>query len=309
MKKIVLIFGFVVLALCGCGQKAPGEDQVKEDLPWEIQEIIIKDPIYSEVVVNFEIEDIEVERQLTEGKTSTVYCKVDLTSEFYHSEEYVTLYYTKYDNGNWIVDNWEYYQPSIFEVTKCPFSKEDIEYYLYSDYDEVYVEEPVEITSTELYYPFVAYNYNKYTEFTINGSYNISFDSMSMSWTCYSDTIEDKNWNITGEWGLVESTLEIPLGAVNRNSIEFNLNIESFDNESYTAEGELSYYYKSGMGIDTYSETLDLSDASIYEFDDPDLKGLHITCGDIAITIYDNTAGARCGMALVCSWEADIEQY
>ena len=84
--------------------KRVSESDISSFIPETITTYKLNGQLYSQ-----EIKDINIVRRQTEGKSDFIECEIRLEDENLERTVYADLYLTKYDTGEWILDNWSPY--------------------------------------------------------------------------------------------------------------------------------------------------------------------------------------------------------
>lgn len=204
MKKSVLliVFGIAVI-LTGCGKKAPSEEKIKEDIPENLRSVFVRntDYEYDEYYV-LDIDNITVNKRQTNEKDDTVYCTIETSNKDYELIEDCILYYNYYDEGGWILDDYEIESQTVTPLTGVPEELAEIEInkFYFDDYeltDHLY----------DSYYETSIYYYNtnyKATNCHYNGSVKLYFsadiNANTIEWTDQIEYDEPFIWDIEGSW-------------------------------------------------------------------------------------------------------------
>lgn len=261
MKKIVTL---VIIGICiimgGCGNKEPSDQQIIEDIPIDVTRISINNPItYTYDEQELEVTKMELDRSQTMNSSYTGYYIINLENDFYSCIKYLVLDYEKYDGGKWVLENYHEYQETEYSVKSNPFLEEDFieKYTRYDDGNYFNVQIESELNNNLL---------------TVNCTYEKNYTYSDTTITiyeeyCFSDgnwvaNIQDRrvdnNWIIDGKWQLCSPS----------NYAEFELNIENFDSDSFTANGKCRFGYKgSWIKMEEHSTYL-LKNATIVENND-----------------------------------------
>ena len=125
MKKIafVILLLLVALGLCSCRSNPLKAEQIKETLPKEVTELIINDPFDStnNDVYQLSVNSVEIEKRQTNDKSDVVWCAIEMENEYYRYTRFITCHYSFYDEGGWLLDNWEENREPEWTVLQNPF--------------------------------------------------------------------------------------------------------------------------------------------------------------------------------------------
>lgn len=262
-KFYMLLLCAVILAvLTSCGiPKPPNEKQIAEELPDEITTIIIKNPFDATNLDIYEMEvaSLSIERRQTNEKDDVVYCMIDLENEYYSFKKYVKLQYNYYDTGGWIIDDWAYYNDTIYQVKSNPFS-EDLASQKWSYlYDEAsLIDVSLDANNNSLTFTLeVNANHN---HAVVGGKLIDTYTFDGTRWLeNYDDSGCSTDWHIVGDWEyLIPSESGIYVYGC-------EMYLESFDQTTGRAEGVCSFY-SSGLAfthVEQFYAHHDLLDAEI----------------------------------------------
>lgn len=236
MKKCLLtMIVLLVLLLCGCQPKTKSENEIKADISEEMRTINIgfdwEYITYNESFV-LEIEEFEIEKRQTNKKDDTIYCNITMQNENFKSYVEYVLYYNYYDEGGWILDDYDTLEQ---EIQPLKGLEEDLIWqylhYFYDDYtfetasfdESAYVSEYTYLVEEKHQYCSLIGEVDVECEF-----YN---DLNNGTWIAniYGGDIECV-WDIDGKW---YAGLEDTRYGVNSNSYYVvEANISSFDGQS-----------------------------------------------------------------------------
>lgn len=244
MRKFVvpLLVGTMLcifLTSCSSIPKPPTETQIAKELPDGITTIVIENPFdYTNAdVYKMNIEEVSIEKRQTNEKSDVVYCTVELSSEYYHFTKYVKLDYNYYDQGGWILDAWEYYNNTSYQILANPFSEDSAALKWAYEYSDVSLESTtLDTNQNSITYELQVENQHLYA--TIGGKLIDTYTFNGTQWTEYADASAiHTEWNIVGNWEYFEKD--------EKNSFVFGcaLSIDSFDEGSASASGTCEFFY------------------------------------------------------------------
>ena len=244
-KTICFVLAIVCsLVLSSCGVSSPpNEAHIKEDLiEAGISSISIDNPFseyndYSE----FEIQSIEIEKRQTNDKDDTVYCIVSMENEWYYLEKNLILFYTYYDQGGWILDNYSDSGDITWKIIKSPFTSETAEqlkantYYYYEYVENPAIEE--NLTEGVVIYSFPVEETHTYGSYRGNYIYRLIFNGYE--WGCVEDNSVSFVWNIAGHrWRYLEETPSS--GIFSSSKTDVSISVTDVDNYSQLLQGTWS---------------------------------------------------------------------
>ena len=280
IKNCGLLFLMSVLLcilLTSCGDSnPPKETKIIQELPDDITMAVIENPFdaANADVYYMDVVSLSIEKRQTNDKEDIVYCIVELGNQYYHFSKYVTLYYNYYDQGGWMLDNWEYYQNTEYRVLSSPFSGEEIlpaaqQRYAYSEYSSL----SENWDKNEATFHFSVNE--PHTNGTYTGDYKITCRFDGVKWETSNDASDVQFlWDIEGTWQYENSAQDVFGKSYSYGII---LIIDDFDRDTLT--GSLEMFYKNyGFGyLLTSSEnigiTIDKSEIEI--FTDPNIVTMH----------------------------------
>lgn len=205
MKKswLSLFIGIVAcLLLSSCGVPSPpNENDIAQSIPEDIRTVIIDNPFdatNSDIYI-MDVQSVSIEKRQTNEKKDTAYCIIELENDYYRFTKSIITYYNYYDKGGWILDNYSEYNPTTWEIKKCPFISDEIAG-LISDYRVIDAKGPVIDTSSGT----VSFTFDvndEYENVTSKGSIDVLlvFDGSRWAYDINTDNI-NLNWNILGHW-------------------------------------------------------------------------------------------------------------
>lgn len=147
-KKIVFLsalFCVTVWMLAGCGKASPNENSIKQDLPEDFRTICIS---YDDIEENIllDVDDVEIAKRKTNQSDDVIYCTITMSNENYRCTRDAVLFYSCYNNGEWLLDSWELdgENQSIVPLSGVPKEKAETELSrYYFDSFELIEEEPL----------------------------------------------------------------------------------------------------------------------------------------------------------------------
>jgi len=135
MKKVILFLLSIlcVLSVSGCGKKPLDEDEIVQSFTEDMKSIEINE-LGEHLFYDLDVNSVEVTQRQTEDRYDTVYCSVSMGNEKYEYYVDYILYYGFYDEGGWILDD---YEVNYNEITPVQgLSDEVAEAYLQDYYQE-----------------------------------------------------------------------------------------------------------------------------------------------------------------------------
>lgn len=199
-KEIIIILNILLLfivCLTGCGNVKLSEEDMVESLPDAIKTIYVNDATYI-----LDVESLEVEKRKTDEDVDTVYCTIVLNNDNYRSTKKYALYYSYYDKGGWILDDWNI-MDSYTEITNGisqELTDAEISLYYFDDYQFVEqvnnVEKNVSYTTYQVNYLSDNYSYNGIIK--LESSFVSSWEGGNWIHSLsYDNSFE---WNVQGIW-------------------------------------------------------------------------------------------------------------
>lgn len=247
MKKKILLILFAMLLctiLSSCGiPKPPENEQIIQDLPEEITTIIIENPfdLTNADVYEMEVKNLLIEKRQTDGKSDLIYCIIDLENQYYHYTKYIQLNYNFYDQGGWILDQYDTYAPDEWELLTSPFGAEEVKGVLYNvpivDSGTV----TSDLTDNTIQFSFPV------EETHANGAYKgtaiviCRFDGKCWQYETNTDDICFV-WDVNGTWQYYNSEVD---EYVYHKTITYQVDvtIDSFDQNTNIIQGTLYMQY------------------------------------------------------------------
>jgi len=240
MKRILrTIIVSCMIFLSGCGNTNLNEDDMIAGFPEEAKVIYVdQNPI------ELDVENLRIEKRKNDEEFDTVYCSVIMSNENYSVDADYILYYSYYDEGGWILDNWEKTDSytSVVGGISRDVSDAELSKYYFDEFEYIeqidYVEDNC---SDTIYYAEFESEY-----FSYNG--NIKMQSSFISeydggyWVHYLYYEDAFMWHVVGE-DLVTDPEEYSNG---REIVA--LTIDAVNQEEETIEFEAAGYLKSTDG-------------------------------------------------------------
>ena len=251
-KLLILAVIIAVLVFFGkSGTDKNLEKGIIETLPYDLKAYIL---IQNNVETEYELEvtSVTINKHVTEGKTDTVDCTIELEDKNIKKTIFVELYCTKYNTG-WQVNDWNELQ----EAKVIPKIKPDSQMLdqlaaecgyqnIAQFYDDLDMEMGVQIrtyTVDDAYeYLTISGEIETIAEFT-KSTLNYSRDIDHYYWSYSVNNFTTPSWNVVGQWYLEGKLTEtaVPYKAV--------INLWEFDS-SGMAQGNSVYYYPRVDGND-----------------------------------------------------------
>lgn len=269
-KKFALVFSAAVLSLLSCAMLSscgipnpPQQKQLIRDLPSDITAITVENPFDLTDMDVYEMEDVSlsIEKRQTNEKEDFVYCVVDLKNQYYYFTKYVKLNYTYYDQGGWILDGWEYYQDTSYQVLANPFDEEQAALKWSYDYSTVSLEDTaLELEQNSITYEFYVENQHKHA--VTAGNLTVTYTFNGTQWIENADVSDVlTEWNIVGDWEYLQVS--------DSGSFVYGcfMEIDHFDQTDEKISGYCRFYFSSmsflSFQTDQYCIDYDLSNAKL----------------------------------------------
>lgn len=159
--KIILIMLLSIFCITGCGKATLKENEMIETLPNELKLAFVDDIPYT-----LDVKEFEITKKKTSEDYDVVYCTVLAKNDTYQVTRNVVLYYTFYDKGGWILDDYQIESARTEAISGFPQKFADLEMDNY--YFDTYTYKGAEFDET-----------NQITKTTYDVSFagsNISYD-------------------------------------------------------------------------------------------------------------------------------------
>ena len=262
MKKVVYLTGscaILCLMLASCGiPKPPTEKRIMADLPNNLTTISVGNPLdaASDIQSETKVISLVIEKRQTNEKDDVVYCVLDLENQYFHFTKYVVLHYIYYDQGGWILDDWEYYKDSSYLLLNNPIDENSIKQKWLGQYDTADVVDCI-LNADNSSITFSLQVSTQHENASVNGRVLDTYTFVGTHWNENSDTSDISTyWDVVGRWVYVSEGTYV-------NACD--IKIITFDQEAMIATGSCEFYYPSFWSGQWYQEgyTLDVSNASI----------------------------------------------
>lgn len=240
IKKVILLIAgcllIVILSACSSKLKTLDESELIVNLNnSDIVNVKIDNETRNLIVNNLVIE----KRQINE-KQDIIYCKIVQGDEFYRMTAQYKLLYNYYDQGGWILD--EFQTISVETIPLTGVSEERA-------YEQIVYYDNAELVNreTDLDQHRDAFHFssiNKFPYMTEEKTIEVifTFNSDQKKWIGSTTVLEEKeNWDVLGKWHFDRKTK----GMVGTTFFNFDLDIHSFDGKSIDATYSYQGYYHS----------------------------------------------------------------
>lgn len=244
--KLLFIAVIVVAVVLGIKNGKGGnlEQGILETLPYDLKAyILIQNNVESEY--ELEVTNVTINKHVTEGKSDTAECTIELEDENIKKTIYVELYSTKFNTG-WEVTGWSELQEAdvvpkikpdsqVFDrlVAECGYQN------IVMSYDDLNMEIGMQTRTysvNDTYeYLTIGGNISVIAEFT-KSTLNYSRDIEHYFWDYSVSNFTTPSWAVLGEWYLEGKLTEtaVPYKAI--------INFTELDSTG-TAQGSSVYYY------------------------------------------------------------------
>lgn len=124
----ISIIMMIVLSSCGA-RRPPQKARIIKDLSEELSDVKIINPLSSTSVetVHVDIKDLVIEKRQTNDKSDIVFCTVELRNNTYCFTRYLRLSYVYYDQGGWILEDYDDSKKLEWKLLSSPFTGADAE--------------------------------------------------------------------------------------------------------------------------------------------------------------------------------------
>lgn len=241
---------WAMMCFTGCKGKLLSENEITESIPENMLYLYIDDKTYAMEMDSFEIEKRKIDEDL-----DTVYCSVVMKNGLYSVNADCILYYTYYDQGGWILDNWEISNRNVKAVSALPQVETDMEMsryyfnsykYVSSDFDEDYQE------SYSVY--DVSYECDNYS---YQGQVTLLCWFDGYTWNKSIQYEKGIDWKVDGMWAASQEDMRGRFG-----NSAFELNILNVDQETGIVKLSATNYY----GDDTDSVENIVADRMVVDY-------------------------------------------
>lgn len=219
-KRYVLLIGIMLTMaafLSGCGTPAKlTEKNAKEILPSELWTLVeeTNQVTIPDNEIALDVESIEVENSKTDGKSNVTYVNAVFSNDAYRITESLTLYYSKYDDGKWLIDNYdlENYEIEVLDPeyieTVSEFAKENSE----DSFPEATLTDVYADNENKCAVFSYAFDNSKKINCTTSGTYELHYnysigtDSdvlLSINWKAVPDSkqyVDEIKWHYDGKY-------------------------------------------------------------------------------------------------------------
>ncbi len=220
-KKIVTIIVIVVLCIAGYKMINSGggiglEKSLIATLPEELTNCNWSDDEEIIIYGDFEIKNLTVDRQTTDGNYKSADCSIEMENEKMKRTIYVNLSCVKYDDGSWQVQDWSELSepiavpkvgPADVETQSVAHITNELGFENFSKTNEY-----IDIENGEVIY---CYSVNEtYDYFSFTGVVACSYvfqqikqfngDEYIYYWDCSLENNTEMTANVLGEWNLVD---------------------------------------------------------------------------------------------------------
>ena len=234
MKKYILtiISVLTLLSLCGCTPEAKTEDEIKSDFTDEMKTLSVDVSWGGNSTLPLELESLEIEKRQTNDKDDTVYCDVVMKNDEYDMTASYVLYYNYYDEGGWILDNYEVLERDITPVNGM--NEWFVEEYMSHNYGNyTFKDKNFSQNNTVCEFTYTVEEKHEYCSYIGEVVLVCEFysDEYSATWVgdAYDGNVECV-WDIDGKWYAgIEDTKE---SLKSEKYTIVNIDIASFDGES-----------------------------------------------------------------------------
>lgn len=233
MKKRWILAGAVVtgILLTGCGKQSLSENKIKENIPTGLKSVYVSntDNDYGqEFVLN--VEDVEITKRQKSDESDVIYCTVEASDENYRLTSDCTLYYSYYDEGGWILDDYGVDSQELKLATGAPrdLAETEINKFYFDTYE--FTESDF---NTESWNSRYAYNVHyKASNCHYDGEIDLNFTPYvygnNVEWQTEIYYDQPFTWDVEGSWySELEKTNKNQF-VTDKYAIEFTINSVSY---------------------------------------------------------------------------------
>ena len=238
MKKkwlVTFVLGsFVMMCFTGCKARTLSEKEIAKTIPENLTHLDIDGYTQS-----MEVDSIEIEKRKIDDGLDTVYCSVITENDSYRATTDCVLYYTLYDQGGWILDNWEAGNIRVTAIAELSQEETDMEMsrYYFDSYTYVSTEFEEDNQASFTVYD-VSFDCDNYS---YNGQVTLECWFDGYSWNKTLNYEKGIDWKVNGMWAASQEDIS----GVHFANSAFELNILNVDQEGEKVELSATDYYKS----------------------------------------------------------------
>lgn len=201
MKRNTLILLSILILLsfylCGCQARILSEDEIISGLPDDIKTVYIN---YEPRVLD--VQSMDIERRRSDDAFDEVYCTLVMEDDGYKSTASVMLTYAYYDQGGWILDDWEVVSSELKPVASLSQAEVDHELSLYYfdnvEFQTQTFDSDSQITYTSYIASYTGANYSYNGSITLVSAFYA--DHLSGYWVHELQYDNAFEWDIAGTW-------------------------------------------------------------------------------------------------------------
>lgn len=230
MRLIELLILIIVTSqLTACGIGRPNEKNIAADL--NSSSVVVQE--IDEAQQNMPVVSVHETKSQLNGKEYITYCDVEQKNENFSTSSAYKLLYNYYDNGGWILDDWELLSENITPLTGA--SQEKLDDIIFSQNCNVssyaIISDTLDLqnfTHTYHYKEYIRYNYMEKENTCIS---TFVFDQNQKKWIANIEKISSKNqWDIDGTWQC-EKPIKSSIWYFPEEQLSFTITIHSFNEE------------------------------------------------------------------------------